>query len=346
MRSAPRAIAAAVVFLGLLGAAGCAAKANGEAPVSEASVSVDVSASGSALPAGDRLPPGAGSGETGTGALSAAGGAPGATTAAPPAKAPAQTFAVGVSQFTFSRAGRTLRTLVFYPKSGNGPAAGRFPLVLWSHGLHGSPEGYQGVSQKIAAAGFVVAAPAYPFTNDKANPFNQNDMANQPADASAVITEVLKLDAKAGEPLAGHIETSRVGAAGHSAGGYTTAGLLSGTTRDARLKGGIIVSGGGMGGKFSGAATPVLFIHGDADATVPYSSGKSLYDACSWPKGFLTLLGGDHGASLFGSTPAAGAVSKTMVDFFRYSLYGDAAARSRLRPDATVTGAAKYDGTL
>ena len=225
-------------------------------------------------------------------------------------------------------------------------AAGRFPLVLWSHGLHGSPEGYQGVTAKIAAAGFVVAAPAYPYTNDKANPFNQNDMGNQPADASAVITEVLKLDTKAGAALAGHIETSRVAAGGHSAGGYTTAGMLSGSGRDARLKGGIIVSGGSMGGKFSGAATPVLFIHGDADGTVPYSSGRSLYDGCSWPKAFLTLLKGDHGGGLFGSAPANQAVSRTMLDFLRYTLYTDGAAKGRLRADATVSGAAKYDGTI
>ncbi|WP_426509884.1 alpha/beta hydrolase family protein [Dactylosporangium sp. McL0621] len=286
--------------------------------------------------------------EDGSGALAARAGASatakGATTTAPAAssgQAPTQTFATTSSQFTFTRAGRTLRTVVWYPKT-----AGRYPLVLWSHGLHGSPEGYSGVTQKIAAAGFVVAAPAYPGTNDKANPFNQNDMANQPADASAVITEVLKLDAQAGSPLAGRIDTAHVGAAGHSAGGYTTAGLLSGSTRDARLKGAVIVSGGSMGGKFSGTATPVLFIHGDADATVPYSSGKSLYDNCTWPKGLLTLLGGDHGAALFGTTPAANAVSRSMLDLFRYGLYGDAAARSRLRSDGTVSGAAKYDGTL
>ncbi len=307
----------------------------------------------------------AGSTDPATGADAAALGAAGATpsisgsaskSAAPPAvKAPTQTFAVGVSQFTFTRAGRTLRTLVLYPatgsaggspKSGAAVAAGRFPLVLWSHGLHGSPEGYQGVTAKIAAAGFVVAAPAYPYTNDKANPFNQNDMGNQPADASAVITEVLKLDTKAGAPLAGHIETGRVAAGGHSAGGYTTAGLLSGSGRDSRLKGGIIVAGGGMGGKFSGAATPVLFIHGDADGTVPYSSGRSLYDACTWPKAFLTLLKGDHGGGLFGSAPANQAVSRTMLDFLRYTLYGDGAAKGRLRSDATVSGAARYDGTL
>ncbi|WP_238010892.1 chlorophyllase [Dactylosporangium sp. AC04546] len=344
MRTLPRAVAAAFLSLALLTACG-------DRPSSEPSLATsgvpDVVAEESAQATSPD--------ESGVAALNAAGQASAKPSSAGPKTAPTQTFGVGVSQFTFSRAGRTLRTLVFYPSTGsaggspksNAPvAAGRFPLVLWSHGLHGSPEGYQGVSAKIAAAGFVVAAPAYPFTNDKANPFNQGDMSNQPADASAVITEVLKLDTKAGAALAGHIETGRVGAAGHSAGGYTTAGMLSGSGRDSRLKGGIIVAGGGMGGKFSGAATPVLFIHGDKDGTVPYSSGKSLYDSCSWPKGFLTLLGGDHGAALFGSTPAALAVSKTMIDFFRYSLYGDGPAKSRLRGDATVSGAARYDGTL
>jgi dienelactone hydrolase len=330
MRCAPlRILAAAVLLVGL---GGCGSKADGAAPA------VDVVASASAGEVSGAA------GESGVEGLSAAGATPGASKTTTPAgggKAPTQTFAVATAQFTFNRAGRTLRTVVTYPKT-----AGRYPLVLWSHGLHGSPEGYAGVTQKIAAAGFVVAAPAYPFTNDKANPFNQGDMANQPADASAVITEVLKLDAQAGSALAGRIDTAHVGAAGHSAGGYTTAGLLSGSNRDSRIKGAVIVSGGSMGGKFSGAATPVLFIHGDNDGTVPYTSGKSLYDACTWPKAFLTLLGGDHGAALWGNTPAATAVTKTTLDLFRYSLYGDAGARSRLRGDATAPNAAKYDGTL
>ncbi|WP_433214053.1 alpha/beta hydrolase family protein [Dactylosporangium sp. CS-047395] len=325
-----RRLLTAALLLGLAGCGSTQASANGPTPSGAPSV-----AESFADP-------------DGSGALAARAGASTSaaakTTTAPAAssgKAPTQTFAITSSQFTFTRAGRTLRTVVWYPKT-----AGRYPLVLWSHGLHGSPEGYAGVTQKIAAAGFVVAAPAYPGTNDKANPFNQNDMANQPADASAVITEVLKLDGQSGSPLAGRIDTAHVGAAGHSAGGYTTAGLLSGSTRDSRLKGAVIVSGGSMGGKFSGAATPVLFIHGDADATVPYSSGKSLYDATTWPKGLLTLIGGDHGAALWGSTPAANAVSKSMLDLFRYGLYGDTAARSRLRADGTASGAAKYDGTL
>ncbi|WP_433613154.1 alpha/beta hydrolase family protein [Dactylosporangium sp. CA-139114] len=331
-----RLVPAAILLAAFAGLAGCGSRAaNGGVPGS-----ADVSVAPSAVDGSFT--------QDGTGGLAARAttspSARTATTTAPASgggKAPTQTFAVTSSQFTFTRAGRTLRTVVWYPKT-----AGRYPLVLWSHGLHGSPEGYSGVTQKIAAAGFVVAAPAYPFTNDKANPFNQNDMVNQPADASAVITEVLRLDGQSGSPLAGRIDTAHVGAAGHSAGGYTTAALLSGSTRDSRLKGAVVVSGGSMGGKFSGAATPVLFIHGDADATVPYSSGKSLFDSDPWPKGLLTLIGGDHGAALWGTTAAANAVSTSMLDLFRYGLYGDSAARARLRADGTAGGVARYDGTL
>ena len=339
MRSV-RARRALVAALLLLGVTGCAAKNADSAPSDQASSAP--AATDAAEVAGE---PGSGNtAEAQLAAVSPPAGAKASTTAAappPPAVAPTQTFSTATTSVTFSRSGRTLRTVITYPKG-----AGRFPLVLWSHGLHGSPEGYAGVTQKIAAAGFVVAAPAYPGTNDKANPFNQNDMANQPADASAVITEVLKLDGQAGSPLAGHLETSRVGAGGHSAGGYTTAGMLSGNTRDQRLKGAVVVAGGSLGGKLTGPSTPMLFIHGDADATVPYASGQSLYSSCAWPKSFLTLLGGDHGAALWGTTPAATAVTKTMLDFYRYTLYNDAAAKSRLRADATAPNAAKYDGTI
>jgi dienelactone hydrolase len=286
---------------------------------------------------------------------------PGAVAARKLGLAPTRPLAVGVTQFTFQRGGRTLRTLVLYPSTGaagglpksNGPvAAGRFPLVLFSHGLHSSPESYRDITAKIAAAGFVVAAPAYPFTNKKADPFVQADMPNQPADASFVITEVLKLDVKSGAPLAGHIETSKVGAAGHSAGGYTTTLMLSGPSRDMRLKAAIIVAGGDdvvgehVDFPFSGAVTPVLFVHGDHDAVVPYTNDRNLYARCAWPKGFLTVLGGDHGAALLGTGQAAGAVGRTIVEFLRYSLYDDGAAGEQLRANAKVAGITAYEGTL
>src|SRR6185369_8852107 len=140
-------------------------------------------------------------------------------TSAPSSEGPTA-FALGVRELKLSRgANRPLRTVVWYPTDGPAggaakldaaPRAGRYPLVLFSHGLHGTPEGYQIVTARIAAAGFVVAAPAYPRTNANTEAFSVGDVANQPADASYVIGEVLKRE------LASAVDPARIGAAGHS----------------------------------------------------------------------------------------------------------------------------------
>lgn len=44
-------------------------------------------------------------------------------------------------------------------------------------------------------------------------------------------------------------------------------------------------------GDYQGA---LLQSHGDADGTVPYASGKKLFDAANEPKEFVTIIGGDH----------------------------------------------------
>jgi dienelactone hydrolase len=259
-----------------------------------------------------------------------------ASSAAPAPRAPTKTFALSVRQLNLSRgADRPLRTMVWSPVG-----SGRFPLVLFSHGLHGTPEGYQNVAKRIAGAGFVVAAPAYPYTNGNSTAFTSADMPNQPADASQVITDVLKSD------LGAHIDSAKIAAAGHSAGGYTTAGMLSGKTRDSRLRAGIVIAGGQMNGNFTGSAATVLFVHGDKDPTVPYTTGRNAYGKVPWSKAFLTLLGGDHGSYLWNSGAAADATTKTMLDFLRWTLYGDAVARGRLKSDGTVAGAAKYESTF
>jgi fermentation-respiration switch protein FrsA (DUF1100 family) len=265
-----------------------------------------------------------------------------------PEQAPTKTFAVGSRELSLSRGDRPLRTVVWYPAAGTagGPlataAAGMFPLVLFSHGLTATPEVYQRVTTRIAAAGFIVAAPAYPYTNGAATTYNPADLINQPADASAVITGVLALNEWAGDGLAGHIDAGRIGAAGHSAGGYTTAGLLAGA-RDSRLRAAIVIAGGSLGGSFSGPAVPVLFIHGEKDPIVSYSVGVSTYGMVPWPKALLTITKGDHSSYLFTTGPAGTAVSTAMLDFLRWSLYGDAGAGSRLPDEAAVAGVTTFE---
>ena len=265
-------------------------------------------------------------------------------------QAPTEPFSVQRRQITVTRDGRPLRTLLLHPaatfRDGRWdlPAA-TFPLVLFSHGLRGSPALYEQSLRTIAAAGFVVAAPEYPYTSADATEYNPVDLVNQPADASAVITAVLALNTSADDPLAGHLDPARVAAIGHSAGGYTTMGLLA-NFRDSRLRAAVVLAGGSLGGAFVDPALPVLFVHGDDDAVVPYGHGRAAYDLVPWPKAFLTVIDGGHADFLNRGTQAATAVSATVVDFLRATLYGDADALARIPAEAAIDTVTRFESTL
>jgi dienelactone hydrolase len=262
---------------------------------------------------------------------------------------PAAPLAVGVRKLALARgADRPLPTTVWYPAAGapgrsprpDAPvAAGRFPLVLFSHGLDALPANLAAVGTRWAAAGFVVAAPAYPHTVQGTRAFDVRDVVNQPADASYVISQLLATSG----PLAGQVDPAAVAAAGHSAGGYTTTFLLS-SQRDPRLRAAIVIAGALLGGDYTGPATPVLFVHGDADPTVSYrNGGRPAYAALPWPKAFLTVLGGDHGRYLAPGNRGFDEVVATTTDFLRWTLYGDVAARGRLSADGTATGVTGFE---
>lgn len=267
-----------------------------------------------------------------------------------PRPAPAERFVVSRREIAVSRDGRPLRTVIFHPTVGRigGQWAvpdGTFPLILFSHGLRGSPEIYEQSLRTVASAGFVVAAPAYPNTSAGAAEYNPVDLVNQPADASAVITAVLALNTAADDPLAGHLDPNRVGAMGHSAGGYTTMGLLA-AARDARVRSAVVIAGGSLGGSYSAPPVPVLFVHGSADAVVPYTQGRAAYERVPWPKAFLTIVDGGHADYLDRRSPATAAVTATVLDFLRATLYGDVDALARIPGQANIDTVTEFESTL
>jgi fermentation-respiration switch protein FrsA (DUF1100 family) len=273
----------------------------------------------------------------------------------PAGKAPERAFAVGVRQLKLARNGRALPTTLWYPAAGqSGGAAkrsataaeGRFPVVMFSHGLGGRPDDYATLLTRWAAAGFVVAAPTFPHTSRGADN-NVLDVLNQPADVSYALDQVLALDGKAGDSLRGRLDGERVAAAGHSAGGVTTIGLFT-ASRDERLDAGVVFAGTalGVGTAFAGAAAPQLFVHGELDEVVEYAAGKAAYDKVPWPKAMLSLPKGDHGRTMLKDKAALRVVSDTSVEFLRWSLYGDAAAKKRISTDATRGDIATFDDHL
>lgn len=220
---------------------------------------------------------------------------------------------------------------------GADPAVGRFPLVLFSHGLRGSPERYSAAVASWAAAGFVVAAPIYPHTNENAAHFDRADIANQPGDAAYVIKRVRRIDRSAGDPLAGHIDVDRVAAVGHSAGGYTTTGLFA-AKHPTWLRAGVVIAGWLAPGAFAGPPATILFLQGERDTVVPLARGRAAYDAVPWAKSYVLLPDGWHADYMAPGGRDYPLMDATVIDFLRWTLDGDEAARLRLPPSGLPAG--------
>ena len=295
------------------------------------------------------------------------------TKARPPKVAAIGKYAVGMKTQSFADnsrptegigPGRTLLTAIYYPAQGpptaepvaNAPpdtSGGPYPLILFSHGLGARGVFYQDVIKTWVSAGYVVAAPDYPLSNRNAPggaSFGRaiGDTKNQPADASFVITEVIKLD-KDGKQFGG-IDAKRIGASGHSLGGITTYGITySGCCRDKRVKAAIPMSG--LAGivepadqYFQDGATPLLGLHGNQDGTVPYAAGTNAYGMAKAPKFLLTFIGAGHVSPFLGGTDAQATVlKKSTVDFWDRYLKGDKAALDKLRTDANLAGSASLE---
>ncbi|MFC3736765.1 alpha/beta hydrolase family protein [Paractinoplanes deccanensis] len=237
----------------------------------------------------------------------------------PPAgTAPAGVNSVGRADYPFIRDGRSLPTRVWYPV-GPGP----YPLLVFSHGMLSQPDDYAALLVSWALTGVVVAAPLYPHTSLGTAAFNAYDVANQPLDASAVLTQVAAQNTASG-PLRGRIDASRMAAAGHSAGGITTVGMFS-AYRDERLQAGIVLAGTDfLATPFTGAPAAMLFVHGRKDDTVSWSAGHTVFEAVPWSRAMLSFTDGGHQTS----TAEFPTVSRGGAAFLRWALYGGTPALS------------------
>ena len=206
---------------------------------------------------------------------------------------------------------RVLVTYVRYPAARGG---GRWPLIVFAHGYAVTPAPYVRLMRAWAQAGYVVAAPVFPLENANApgGP-NENDLINQPADVSFVITHLLAA-------LGGLVDPGRIAVAGHSDGGETMLAVsYDGHFRDSRIRAAVILSGSQIPGtrafRFPPGGPPLLAVQGTADTINPPSLTHAFYDPAPRPKFLLSLLGAGHMPPYSSQHPQLDIVEQVTIAF-------------------------------
>lgn len=282
------------------------------------------------------------------------------------ARLPQPPFQVGETRLVVSNGDRSLLTVVRYPATTAGSltvaerAAGPFPLIVFSQGFDIVPEAYAGLLDQWAAAGYVVADPAYPSTSpDSPGGPNETDIVHHPGDLSTVITAVLQTSGTPNGLLSGVVNGHLVGVAGHSDGGDITDAAAANTCcHDPRLTAAMVLSGAeltSLGGTYSaGRGLPLLVTQGSDDAINAPACSQQIYDGAASPKYYLDLLGAGHHSPYLAAGPYQAppiqaaryqdAVSRVTVDFWNGYLKGSLTARQAITADGTTTGVSTLTG--
>lgn len=115
------------------------------------------------------------------------------------------------------------------------PAKGQgLPVVLISHGNSGSALSHVDLAMDLASAGYVVAAPTHAGDNyaDQSRQGSPGLFSQRAEQIRATLDYVLEA-----WPQAGHVDATRVGAYGLSAGGFVVLSLVGGTPDMAAIPG-------------------------------------------------------------------------------------------------------------
>lgn len=233
---------------------------------------------------------------------------------------------------------RTLVTTFTYPD-----APGPFPLVAFAHGHYGHPRKFTQLFDEWAAAGFVVAAPTFPLSNDEVpGAASVFDLPDQPGDLSFVISEALRLSGKEDSFLAGRVDPEAIGVGGLSLGGATTyLTAFDECCLDERVDAAMVLDGlrPDADGLRLDRGIPLLIVHADADPVVSYSYAQEAFAAASAPKYLVTLHEDVHSSPFEDDPdPADQVVLDTTTAFWRRYLAGDDVEPPELQADAGVPG--------
>ena len=220
---------------------------------------------------------------------------------------------------------RDVPVKIYSPQSGRGP----FPVILFSHGLGGSREGYEYLGEYWAAHGYVSVHLQHLGSDDavwrdvgllkrkramQKSATDPQNAINRPRDVSFAIDQLERLNRDA-SPWQHQLDLERIGVAGHSFGAFTTlasAGQVfmpgtakQGSLADPRIKAAIPMSAPTPKNKsrlddvYAGVRIPCLHMTGTKDSSpigdTAAEERRLAFDHCKNSDQFLiTFKDGDH----------------------------------------------------
>jgi hypothetical protein len=187
------------------------------------------------------------------------------------------------------------------------------PVITWGNGTKCTPSIYKVLLNHLATHGFVVIASNSP-----------NVAQGNPPPMVVGVTWVLEQNADPSSPMYQRIDTTHIGATGHSQGGFATT-QAAGDSHITTIA------------PFCGASTqrnlhgPAMLLCGGKDTTVPCDGSiKSAFDGINnQPIMLANYLSSDHANWITYRGTTISAMETAAVAWMRVHLMGDTALRSR-----------------
>jgi predicted dienelactone hydrolase len=191
-------------------------------------------------------------------------------------------------------------------------AAGKHPLVLFSHGYLGVSDQSIFLTEALAREGYIVAAMnhgdalANIFQKKQDPPkfaefakWTDEKFRDRHDDVVALLDQLLQWNDGGDSPLAGHIDSQRIGGMGHSLGGYTMLGLAGGwkSWHEPRIKTAVLLSPYALpydvNGQLDKVSIPVMIQGGTFDLGItPFM--PPVYKKLAGPKSYVILKKETH----------------------------------------------------
>lgn len=181
----------------------------------------------------------------------------------------------------------------------------KYPAITWGNGTCAQPLLYSEILEHLASWGVIAIA------SNATSVGSGREMLRG-------IDFLLKENETEGSALFGKIDTSRLGASGHSQGSQGT--IAAGA--DARIKVTVPIQGASAGG-VRALKGPTFLIAGEKDTLVTPASVQSAFNAATVPAVYGLSVGQDH--LMPGRKPEP--ILAGVTGWFRIHLYDDAAAR-------------------